>query len=80
MRCSLCEERIDVTERMVGTLMAHRVCLLRTAVGGIGHLEDHAYWCDQMGDPDGGRSKYQSALECDEWVAKYGVAASIRLP
>ena len=80
MRCVLCEEPIAVTDKLVSRLIAHRECLLRTAVGGIGHLENHEYWCLEVGDPDGGRSSHQSALECDDWVVKYGIAASIRLP
>lgn len=75
MRCTLCEERIEVTERMVSPLVMHRECLLRMAVGGIGHLENHEYWCLEVGDPDGGRSRRQSALECDDWIAKHGVEA-----
>jgi hypothetical protein len=49
---------------------------LRTALGGIGHLENHAYWCKEMHDPDGGRTLRQSALEVDEWVHRHGAAAA----
>jgi hypothetical protein len=41
----------------------HRECALRDTLGGIGHHEDHARWCVQGHDPDGGRSRRQSALE-----------------
>ena len=43
--------------------LAHRECMVRSVMGGIGHFENHDYWCKQMGDPDGGRSYRQSALE-----------------
>ena len=45
--------------------LAHRECMVRSIIGGIGHLENHAYWCEQMHDPDGGRSYRQSALAVD---------------
>lgn len=75
--CPLCEELVTESEladaHPIGVdgakVPAHRECLLRTVMGGIGHLEDHAYWCGQMHDPDGGRSFRQSALEVDDWVA-----------
>lgn len=71
--CQLCEQPVKLGEQgKLLTMLAHRVCLLRSAMGGIGHLENHTYWCNQMHDPDGGRSYYQSALEVDEWVhARY---------
>jgi hypothetical protein len=49
--------------------LAHRECMLRSVAGGIGHHENHAYWCVQMGDPDGGRTYRQSALEVAELFA-----------
>lgn len=52
----------------------HRECSLRSVVGGIGHLEDHAFWCHGPGqDTDGGRTKRQSALEVWEWVQTHGI-------
>lgn len=56
-----------------GRRSAHRECMLRTVLGGIGHLEDHQHWCNEMHDPDGGRTFRQSALEVDAWVHKHGV-------
>lgn len=53
----------EFVERVV-----HQECMLRSVTGGIGHLENHAYWCVQMHDPDGGRSYRQSALEVAERV------------
>jgi hypothetical protein len=41
----------------------HKECGLRAVSGGIGHFEDHHYWCQVRHDPDGGRSRRQSALE-----------------
>ena len=80
--CPLCEEpvtwrHIEDRAQRVGGLgggrFAHRECLLRSGLGGIGHLEDHAYWCNEMNDPDGGRTYRQSALEVDQWVTDHGV-------
>ena len=45
-----------------------RECSLRSVLGGIGHMEDHQHWCREVGDPDGGRSDRQSALEVWAWV------------
>ena len=73
MRCVLCEEPIELTDKLVSNLIAHRECLLRNVMGGIGHLENHAYWCGEMHDPDGGRTLRQSGLEVDEWIARHGV-------
>ena len=56
-----------------GLFWAHRECLLRNVMGGIGHLEDHNYWCNEKHDPDGGRTYRQSALEVDQWVHRRGV-------
>lgn len=73
MICPLCSEPIgdnDLDVRPInGDGRAHRPCLLRSVVGGIGHLEDHERWCLGEHDPDGGRSYRQSALEVDDWVA-----------
>jgi hypothetical protein len=70
--CALCDEPIvDGATGM--SELAHRECLLRSVIGGIGHLEDHAHWCLDMGDPDGGRTYRQSALEVDVWIAQHGM-------
>lgn len=74
-QCPLCEQTIlageDVRELMNGR--AHRECLLRSVLGGIGHLEDHQHWCNEVGDPDGGRTYRQSAIEVEEWVHRHGI-------
>jgi hypothetical protein len=84
MTCPLCEEIVDAghiadrAARVGGhgdNRYAHRECLLRAVLGGIGHLEDHAYWCTQVHDPDGGRTYRQSAILVDEWVHHQGVEA-----
>lgn len=82
--CEMCEEPIDAGSlaeaQPIGTpegrRLAHRECLLRNVLGGIGHLEDHNHWCNEMHDPDGGRSYRQSALEVDAWVHRHGVSAA----
>jgi len=79
--CWWCEETI--TEDACGSFMLgptgmdpmHRECALRSTLGGIGHLEDHHFWCVIMGDPDGGRTKRYSALEVWAWVNAHGIPA-----
>jgi hypothetical protein len=77
--CALCGENVDpgMEAQAIGTpegfQMVHRECLLRSTLGGIGHLQDHAYWCCEMHDPDGGRTFRQSALEVDVWVHEHGI-------
>jgi hypothetical protein len=69
--CQLCGEPVEPGDDDVHPVrpgVAHRPCLLRSVVGGIGHLENHARWCLIEHDPDGGRTYRQSALEVDEWV------------
>lgn len=68
--CGLCEEPITADDdvRALGGVpsgLAHRECLLRSVLGGIGHHEDHDYWCLEVGDTDGGRTYRRSALEVD---------------
>jgi hypothetical protein len=46
-----------------GVIPAHKECSLRSVLGGMGHHEDHQLWCMERGDPDGGRTYRQSALE-----------------
>ena len=82
--CLLCEE--PIAEQDQGSFMGnhrgapralapvHRECSLRSVLGGIGHLEDHAYWCATQGDPDGGRTYRQSSMEVWEWVQMHGFA------
>lgn len=55
----------------------HTECSLRSALGGIGHLRDHAFWCLQMHDPDAGLSYRDSALLVDQWVEEHGLDAAV---
>ena len=75
--CLLCGE--EVTETFPASIasfehgefverVVHQECMLRSVTGGIGHHENHAYWCVQMHDPDGGRTYRQSALEVDKLI------------
>lgn len=84
MSCVMCEEPIQPGDQgsFMGTSVpsmpaatfgpVHRECSLRSALGGIGHLDHHSYWCVKMHDPDGGRTYRQSALEVWDWVADHG--------
>jgi hypothetical protein len=84
--CPLCDEAIEewdvvwpqmpfYTEALKGAFDVHKECLLRSVSGGIGHWEDHEYWCVKMGDPDGGRSLRQSAREVAVLIRERGIAA-----
>lgn len=85
--CPLCQTEVDENDEVgavsvhvdftdpkfpVTMRAAHRECLLRSVVGGIGHLRDHRYWCEIMNDPDGGMTYRESALQVALWVEKYG--------
>jgi hypothetical protein len=78
--CALCQTDVVGSDRgsFVGIAEppyfgpVHRECSLRSALGGIGHLQDHAIWCVQKGDPDAGLDYRQSALAVWEWVAVHG--------
>lgn len=75
--CPLCETNVDPggDHLMIGTptghASAHRECLLRSVMGGIGHLTDHAHWCLTVHDPDGGHTYRESALLVDQWVTDH---------
>jgi hypothetical protein len=63
--CPLCEEELlpeeAAPDTRVNGLQAHADCLLRTALGGWGHLQNHSYWCKERGDTDAGLSLRESA-------------------
>jgi hypothetical protein len=62
--CASCDEPIESLDVVrIAPGFAHRECAMREVLGGIGHHEDHSYWCLNVGDPDGGRTRRQSALE-----------------
>jgi hypothetical protein len=85
--CELCGEDVEPGDQgsFIGAMRgeegqwvthlgpAHRECSLREVLGGIGHLQNHVYWCSEMHDPNGGRTRRQSALEVWEWVREHGV-------
>lgn len=56
-----------------GMRMAHRTCMLREVIGGIGHLIAHDYWCTQRHDPDATLTYRQSALLVDVYCAVIGI-------
>lgn len=53
----------------------HLECLLREAVGGVGHVIDHSYWCVAQGDPDAGLPRWHSALCVSALIDTFGTAA-----
>jgi hypothetical protein len=78
--CPLCDEEVAVpeaAETVVDGRLTHRSCMLRLVLGGIGHLEDHVYWCRVRHDPDGGRTFRQSGIEVAAWVEEHGMEAAV---
>ena len=63
-----------------GPRQAHRECMLRDVLGGIGHLIAHEYWCTQRHDPDAGLTRRQSALLVHAYTLFVGIdqAAAIQ--
>lgn len=53
----------------------HPECGLRSILGGIGHLTNHALWCVRKREPDMGLSYRESALRVAAWVRANGTAA-----
>lgn len=82
--CAYCGEPVEpdyvppngADQAMCNGRLAHNECGLRSALGGIGHLEDHAHWCVEMGDPDGGRSYRESARLVYQWVRQHSIEAA----
>jgi len=85
MTCEWCGEDITLADepaRRLGVLGAdgvprlgyvHNECQLREALGGIGHLIAHDYWCLQMHDPDAGLTSRQSAKLAVKWFEVVGL-------
>lgn len=69
------QERADIL-----TMDVHRECALRSVLGGIGHLLDHAHFCHGELGPDAGLDYRTSALLVDAWVARKGIEAATRGP
>jgi hypothetical protein len=73
MTCALCGEEMEPGSlRGPTNLPTHRECGLRMALGGIGHLVDHALWCGERHDPDAGLTYRESALMVATWVELKG--------
>jgi len=74
--CPMCKEPVwgdaAYTYTEDGMRSVHWQCLLRNALGGIGHLIAHDYWCTQRHDPDAGLTYRQSALLAAAWVRIVG--------
>lgn len=63
--CMNCRERFQPGDNgaiMPNGFAQHRECGLRSVMGGIGHLVDHAHYCRSDHGPDAGFSYRQSAL------------------
>lgn len=75
--CGLCVEPIEPDHQGVyeDGRPQHRECTLRKAVGGIGHLTDHLFWCMNMRKPDAGLSYRESALAVWSHVDRNGLRA-----
>lgn len=78
MICANCNEPIVEGEERADiiTMDSHRECALRSVIGGIGHLIDHAHFCDGVG-PDAGLDYRTSALMVDVWVHRKGVEEAV---
>jgi len=75
--CVLCTEPMEAGEKSASLACEmHRECALRSTVGGIGHLIDHAHFCQGVG-PDAGLDYRTSALLVDVWVARKGVEEAV---
>lgn len=91
MKCMLCDEVVVVndlidTEGILQNVVRanpsqwmHRECGLRSALGGIGHVLAHEYWCLQRNDPDAGLTFRQSAIMVDHLVNILGVDVVVAL-
>lgn len=80
MICELCSEDVAPGEesRQVTMMVAHPECLLRSAMGGIGHLIDHRHFCKGDLGPDAGLSYRLSALLVATYVRHVGVEETTR--
>jgi hypothetical protein len=78
-KCMFCSEPVLPGEDRADIINndAHRECALRSAVGGIGHLLDHAHFCGTKKDPDAGLDYRTSALLVDVWVHRKGVEQAV---
>lgn len=85
--CLYCHESVYPGEivgpavySMTGELcLAHQECGLRMVLGGIGHFEDHGFWCGVMRDPDAGLTWRESARRVRMLVDRVGMQEAVRL-
>lgn len=79
MICAYCNEPIlFVKDRAnIMSMDCHRECSLRTVLGGIGHLLDHAHFCKGELGSDAGLDYRTSALMVDIWVDRKGVEKAV---
>lgn len=75
--CGLCNEPIMAGAEAETVQPYHRSCLLRSTLGGIGHLIAHEYWCEQRHDPDAGLTYRQSARLVDAYVQVVGLERTV---
>lgn len=83
--CGYCDEPVEegyvppngATQARLDGRLAHNECAIRAVLGGIGHLTDHLRWCVEVGDPDGGLTYRESALEVMAWVNDHGIDAAV---
>lgn len=67
--CRFCEPR----EGAFDPRDQHPECAVREVLGGIGHLTDHEYWCNKVGDPDMGLTYRESARRVMAWARENGI-------
>lgn len=81
MICFHCNEPITPNEDRADIINmdAHRECALRSAVGGIGHLLDHAHFCHGELGPDAGLDYRTSALLVDVWIHRKSVEEATKI-
>jgi hypothetical protein len=74
MICVHCNEPILFKEDRADILNmdSHNECSLRTVLGGIGHLLDHAHFCHGELGPDAGLDYRTSALMVEIWITRKG--------
>lgn len=70
-------ESCPLCDAWANTDVMHRECLLREAVGGIGHVLDHSLWCVLRSDPDAGLAKRHSAVCVALLVDLFGAEAVV---
>lgn len=75
--CELCKEPVTSDAVPAIDMRVHAACLLRSVMGGIGHLLDHDHFCTGLGDPDAGLSYYVSARLVQTYTSAVGVDAAI---